>query len=274
VNSWTKIAVLFLISVVFLGWGIYEKAQYNKRFEKYNSAESLPSAEDAPIYRTPDFQFTRKQDKEVKKVAGELNAYLLQQRGEYEGETHRFVLPKKTPGSLGVTQDLFYQGRQVGEGDPQGRGYCIGLMLEVYLNACADYARENWGTAEYQLAHIDAPGKFAAFRRDFYGVSGNRRTMVDALAKRNLGREIRSLDRAKPGDLLQIWRQGGSGHAVIYLAHKETPAGDPISVTYWSIQSSTGGISTHTESFGDEGADLDPEQVYIVRAFPPSQISS
>ncbi len=78
----------------------------------------------------------------------------------------------------------------------------------------------------------------------------------------------------KPGDLLQIWRQGGSGHAVVYLSHKETPAGDPISVTYWSIQSSTGGISIHTESFGDAGGDLDPEQVYIVRAFPPSQIPS
>ena len=169
--------------------------------------------------------------------------------------------------TFGVTQDLYYGGRRVLRGDPQNRSYCIGLAMEVYLRACEEYARETWGSPQYRLARVE-PDNFEAFRKDFYGVDGDKRTFVRALAERGLGKIV-SLEEAKPGDLVQFWRNGSSGHAVIFLGlDRDDDDGDPEAIRYWSVQSSTDGIGRNSEPFGSV---VIRHATNIVRPYVPSR---
>jgi hypothetical protein len=151
--------------------------------------------------------------------------------------------------SMGVTEDLFYQGRRIMKGQPNRASYCIGITFEVYWKACEQYARENWGSRDFALPGIDHE-TFKTFRREFYGVDGNRLTFVRALADRNLGQRV-GLEQLIEGDLVQFWREDGTGHSVIFHSHERDEAGKIIGLRYWSSQSSTKGLGYHSEYFAD-----------------------
>src|SRR5262245_774569 len=63
-------------------------------------------------------------------AAGDLNALVLRVAESYPRDgTHTYHWPKGSSWA-GTTRDLFYLGRRVADGDPQGRAYCCGLTFE------------------------------------------------------------------------------------------------------------------------------------------------
>ncbi len=146
------------------------------------------------------------------------------------------------PGFDGVTQPLVYKGITIASPNEAKETYCCGLTFEVYFKV-----------AEKLGSVLADPKKMKA---DWFVATGKRKGPVDALVTRGLGTEVKLLD-AQPGDFCQIWRQSGSGHSVIFMAH------DQGKLTYWSTQPATNGIGKRTEQFG--GVPNPITEIYIAR---------
>ncbi|NJL72126.1 MAG: hypothetical protein HC888_11365 [Candidatus Competibacteraceae bacterium] len=141
-------------------------------------------------------------------------------------------------------------------------------MFQIYMDSLRKFSEDYYGSASrYTFRNPEVEEKITEFREDFYGVSGNRRTFVDALVSRDLGIEV-APKGALPGDLVQFWRNSGSGHAVVFLGWVSDDDGKPITILYWSVQSQTG-ISRNSESIGMSRHEVDPDGIYVVRAFAP-----
>ena len=161
--------------------------------------------------------------------------------------------------NYGVTRDIRYLESVVAEKSPNKKIYCVGLMFDIYMKSCEIAKGKDFVLPKVSLTN------FSEFRKDFYGVDGNKKTFVHALESRGLGREIRDLNEARKGDLVQFWRKN-SGHAVVFLEwHKKDE--EITGIRYWSVQSRTG-IGVNSEKIGEDQA-IKPDQVYIVRAFEP-----
>lgn len=189
-----------------------------------------------------------------------LNPVLLEVAAEYPSDGSYGQLPRSEwDTSLGLSADLYYAGKLKYRGDPQKRSYCSGLMFEIYLEAC----KRSAGDDEVILKSVPE-GYFHHFRKDFYGVDGNEQTLVRAISDRGLGKRIRRLSNAKPGDLVQFWRNNGTGHAVLFLdcAFRDRL---PSEITYWSVQ--FGGVRIMKEKIGNGEQDIDLSRIFIVRAY-------
>jgi hypothetical protein len=193
---------------------------------------------------------------------GALNARILETLRAYPTDgTHAYHWPKSGTW-CGNTKDLHYGGELFAAGDAQKRAYCCGLTFEVFLEAYRAWCE----SAERPFALPGLPDRAAlkSFQRSWFGSDGDTTTMQNALVKAGLGVAIRKLDDALPGDFVQLWRNGGSGHAVIFLGwvrEKQKITG----LRYWSTQKSTNGIGERTESIGDGKNAIDVQRLHIAR---------
>lgn len=137
--------------------------------------------------------------------------------------------------------------------------YCSGFTFCVAMEA----ARER-GLLE---------GKSAAavrqFQKQWYGSTKEAAERQCALAVEELGigREVKSLADAQPGDFMQLWRTNKSGHSVLFLDWVSD--GDQVvGIKYRSSQKSTDGVGDRVEYFagapGHEGK-VDRKRTYIAR---------
>lgn len=198
-----------------------------------------------------------------------LNKWILAVADTYTtGGEYKFLPPKEKKASRGVTRDLYYQGVRVAQGEPDRRCYCSGIVLETYMRACEEYAREHFGGTKYALHTVVAP-EFTVFLKAFYGAGGGtRRTHVDALISRGLGEEIVDLDKAEPGDLVQIWSNNGTGHAAVFKGWERDDRGVRAAIRYWSVQAFQG-IGEKQQKIGEYENDVDPNRIWIVRPYAP-----
>ena len=150
--------------------------------------------------------------------------------------------PKKP--TSGVTQDLIYQGEMILRKDTAT--YCCGLTFEGWFRTIG--------------VTLDIPVKDMrkVQQLSYCAVAGNRKGCQDALAFIAMGTPV-TLEEALPGDLLQLWRQNGSGHSVNYVKHDKVAG----TVTYFSTQPLTRGPGERTEKLA-KLTDL-----YFVRAMLP-----
>jgi hypothetical protein len=90
------------------------------------------------------------------------------------------------------------------------------------------------------------------FQKQWYGSTKEAAEKQCALAVEVLGvgREVRSLDDARPGDFVQLWRTNKSGHSVVLVAPIRE-SGRLIGLRYRSSQKSTDGIGERVEYFAD-----------------------
>lgn len=199
-----------------------------------------------------------------------LNSQILRRMTQYPNDGSARQLPRDLFGiSNGTTHDIRFMGDLLWEGDPEGRSYCSGLMFEVYLDACADCASEESGKPDFRLPGVDL-NNIRQFQRDFYGANGDQKTMVAALVKHGLGVEIGDLDQAQPGDLVQLWINGGSwGHSAVFLGWDRDLQGNRTQVRVWSVQSGCISETRYDVSPGRVSA-MDPSRVHIVRALRPA----
>ena len=82
---------------------------------------------------------------------------------------------------------------------------------------------------------------------------------------------VASFADVKPGDFVQLWRNDGTGHSVIFQDWERDGAGAIVGIDYWSTQSSTNGIAFNDEYFGSGGNDVDSNLVFVGRAAAPSE---
>jgi len=195
--------------------------------------------------------------------AGEpMNEVLLAQRHHYDPVRHKVASGDAVTNSFGITRPLVYQGRVIGQPNDEASVYCSGLLLDLYFRAAEESAGQDFRIPGVTISN------FRDFRRDWYGFDGNERTLVNALASREIGIEIKEPLDALPGDFVQFWR-GRTGHSALFLGWDRDDNNRIIGIRYWSAQNATNGIAEHVEHFRGHGGQVDPERVYIVRALRP-----
>jgi hypothetical protein len=194
-------------------------------------------------------------------MRGELNRLVLTVAREYPTDgRHAYWWPRGDPWR-GTTRTLRYGGDVLCPGDPQGRCYCSGLTFEVFLEAWMRGMRAA-GWSE-RVGALDLAG-MKRFQDQWYGTTGDRKTLRTALVENGLGGDVRH-DQAEPGDFVQFWRRDGSGHCAVFLAWERDDVGAISGLRYWSTQKSTNGIGERTESFGEGGRSVIRAETYVVR---------
>lgn len=144
-----------------------------------------------------------------------------------------------TAGATGVTEPVEFKGERLLEATPGG-SFCCGYTFAVAMRVAEDRGLLKDKSVE------DA----RKFLKDWYGAPGGDKTLV-VLAVENLGIGKRvPLEDAHPGDFVQLWREGGSGHSVIFLKWIEED-GKRVGFRYRSSQELTDGIGDRTEYFSD-----------------------
>ena len=197
-----------------------------------------------------------------------LNHYLLQAAMEHAGYTrYYFDGSEETLSTFGLVNDIHYLGRQRYSTTGQDEIYCIGFIFNLYMRAGELYAKEYFGEPHFRFPGL--PGhEFADFQREFYGADGNRRTLVNALVSRGMAREIHSLEDARPGDLVQFWREGGLGHSAIFLDVTSEPWQQSSRLRFFSVHRT--GIGIKEEMIGDPV--ILEDEIFIARPAVPRPI--
>jgi hypothetical protein len=183
----------------------------------------------------------------------EFNRIVLEVCSEYPTDgTHGYWWPKgRGAGYDGCTQDLYFQGVKVMDGEPKGRTYCCGFTLEVFLEA---YNR--W-LERHELEPTLQPSDWPQFQHLWFVPEINGTGPSAALERFHLGRQIASTE-AVAGDFVSLWRtetDSGkiSGHSVIFLGWTHDLLGHISGFRYFSTQPGTDGIGFATEHFGADG---------------------
>ncbi|MFM8980163.1 MAG: hypothetical protein ACKOSS_06850, partial [Planctomycetia bacterium] len=187
-----------------------------------------------------------------------LNPWVLAVLRSYPTDgTHRYHWPKDEPGRpapwRGNARTLYLEGEVLSAGDPEGRCHCSGLTFEVFVQAWQ--AREREAGRPARVGRLDLAG-LRHLQQQWFGSPEDLSTLRTALVENGLGVEVHDLEQARPGDFVQLWRHGGSGHAAIFLAWERAADGSRAGLRYWSTQRSTDGIGERVERFGPGPGEL------------------
>lgn len=146
-------------------------------------------------------------------------------------------------GASGVKQPVTFRGETLLEACEEG-SFCCGYTFAVAVRA----AEERGLLADKSIDEMQR------FLKLWYGAPGGDKTLVVLAAETlGVGRTI-PLDEAEPGDFVQLWREGGSGHSVIFLGWA-TEADQRVGFRYRSSQPATDGVGDRTEYFADAPGD-------------------
>lgn len=179
--------------------------------------------------------------------------------------THDYYWPSS--GSwAGTTQDIWYLGTLVAEGDSQGRCYCVGITWEVYMQAFEEADAMTGGDGTLNGMSV---GDLYDFQSEWYVVDYWGGGAEWALDLWGLGEPVTDVADLQRGDFVQLWRYTGSGHSVIFDDWVLDGSGNVTGIRYWSCQSGTDGIGYAEEYFGSGGSDMDPAYFYAARGWMP-----
>lgn len=197
-----------------------------------------------------------------------LNRYILSQIETLPNRDSIRQVDAADAVAVGTSRDIRYMGQLFWPAEPDNGAYCLGLVFEIFIYACEQYASETNGNIEYRLGSVDGYS-FRQFRRDFYqgtGIGG--RSMIDALVDRGLGQEITELDNARAGDLVQMSRRNGTSHAAIFQGWAYSDQDERVALHYWGLQG--GRFGHNIEYLGDRREQINRNSIYIVRPFLPN----
>jgi len=158
----------------------------------------------------------------------------------------------------GVPRDIRHEGELILKAQEKGT-YCSGFTFCVAMQAAE----------ERGLLKGKSADAVRQFQKQWYGSTKEAAERQCALAVEQLGigREVKSLANAQPGDFMQIWRTNKSGHSVLFLDW--VLEGDQIvGIKYRSSQKSTDGVGDRVEYFDDApGHDgkVDRRRTYVAR---------
>ena len=158
----------------------------------------------------------------------------------------------------GVPRDIRHDGELILKAQEKGT-YCSGFTFCVAMEAAQQRGLLQGKTAD----------EIRQFQKEWYGSTKEAAERQCALAVEHLGigREVKSLADAQPGDFMQIWRTNKSGHSVLFLDWVRE--GDQVvGIKYRSSQKSTDGVGDRVEYFADaKGHDgkVDRRRTYVAR---------
>lgn len=167
----------------------------------------------------------------------------------------------KWEGGSGAPCTIEFDGATILTAQNQGT-YCSGFTFAVAMRTAAERGLLAGKTAD----------EVRRFQKQWYGSTKEAAEKQCALAVEELGigREVKRLDDAEPGDFVQLWRTTKSGHSVVLLELVRDDAGRAIGLRYRSSQTSTDGIGDRTECFADvpgRNGKVDRGRVYVARLF-------
>ena len=158
----------------------------------------------------------------------------------------------------GVPRDIRHDGELILKAQEQGT-YCSGFTFCVAMEVAQERGLLKGKTAE----------AVRQFQKQWYGSTKEAAERQCALAVEQLGigREVKSLADAQPGDFMQIWRTNKSGHSVLFLDWVR--AGEEVvGIKYRSSQKSTDGVGDRVEYFADaprHDGKVDRQRTYVAR---------
>ena len=158
----------------------------------------------------------------------------------------------------GSPHDIRHEGEVILKAQEKGT-YCSGFTFCVAMEA----ARERG------LLQGKSTAAVRQFQKQWYGSTKEAAERQCALAVEQLGigREVKSLTDAQPGDFMQIWRTNKSGHSVLFLDWVREGE-KVVGIKYRSSQKSTDGVGDRVEYFADApGHDgkVDRQRTYVAR---------
>jgi hypothetical protein len=158
----------------------------------------------------------------------------------------------------GVPRDIRHDGELILQAQKKGT-YCSGFTFSVAMEVARERGLLKGKTAD----------EVRRFQKEWYGSTKEAAERQCALAVEQLdiGREVKSLADAQPGDFMQIWRTNKSGHSVLFLdwVREEDQI---VGIKYRSSQQSTDGVGDRVEYFADApGHDgkVDRRRTYVAR---------
>lgn len=195
------------------------------------------------------------------------NEYVLEIMKSYPTDGSMQYAWVNDKGYYGITTDLTYLDTLFIKGDEQKRSYCSGITFEVFFQAYQAYNEANGFT---RIGDLDSLDKMEEFRRKWYGVGGDRRTIKHALESSGLGYQVTDLNQVEPGDFVQIWRHSGSGHTVIFINWIKDTEGEILGFNYWSTNTNQG-PGYREEYFGDSGKAMILNETYFMKVMDPKE---
>jgi hypothetical protein len=158
----------------------------------------------------------------------------------------------------GAPRTINFEGETLLAAQEKGT-YCSGFTFSVAMQAAV----------ERGLLKGKKLDDVRRFQKEWYGVPKEAQETQCALAVERLGigRRVKDLEEARPGDFVQIWRTNKSGHSVV-LVEPVREDGKLVGLRYRSSQKATDGIGERVEYFADvAGHDgkVDRARTYVAR---------
>ena len=161
-------------------------------------------------------------------------------------------------GGSGAPRAIEFGGETILKRQEKGT-YCSGFTFSVAMQAAAERGLLDGKSVE----------EVRRFQKEWYGVpkDAQEKQCAVAVERLGIGRHVKELESAKPGDFVQIWRTNKSGHSVV-LVEWVREGERIVGIKYRSSQKSTDGIGDRVEYFADvagrEGK-VDRARTYVAR---------
>ncbi len=236
-----------------------QEVEILKTKEAKEENDSNENEEPLPAKINPEANEKRKETKTVSidiepvsqvNVNVTFNQYVLDIIDTYaigEGK-YPYLLNNDYANYNGVTQTLTYQGKELLKAHPSGNraSHCVGITFEVFFRAMQQRNRD-LGIPGDDFNGMSYEDLFD-FIMNWFAASGPKRNSNIAIAveKYGIGKRLYDLEDVKPGDFIDLNRQNGTGHTVVFI-NWIREQNRIIGLRYWSSQPSTGGISYNKE---------------------------
>lgn len=208
----------------------------------------------------------------------DLNEYVLQIIKSYSTGNYPYLLNEDYQNYSGVTTNIVYRGQTLLKAHMSGNraSHCVGITFEVFFKAMQE-RNKRLGKDKDDFNSMTADD-MKDFIRTWYVAKGEKKysNCAAAIVNYGLGKRIKKLWDAKPGDFIDISRENNTGHTAIFI-NWLTDKGRIIGVRYWSSQESTNGIGYKDEYFnvkrddGEKFGNVMIDMVYIGRVGPVSK---
>lgn len=162
----------------------------------------------------------------------------------------------------GVTENLVYRDKIIAKGHPNQThcSNCCGLTFEIFFRSM-QLRNQKKGISPDDFNGMTWDDLFNMMLIWF--VVGKGDSPREAIVYYGLGRAIDNWEEAKAGDFMDISRNSGSGHSVIFIEWLRDDSGRISGLKYFSSQKS--GVGYATEYFSDAGGKVLREHIHIGR---------
>lgn len=164
----------------------------------------------------------------------------------------------------GVTRKIYYQGALIAQPYAPGKCHCVGTTFQVYMTAFEAWDKA-YGGSSGSLKGLTA-AQVKALRKIWFVATSDEAGAAAALPAHGLGAKVSTWSSAQQGDLVQLWRNNGSGHSVIFDYWVQS-GGKTTGIAYFSCQSSGPGFVS--EAIGSGAKEVDANRIYIGHPAPP-----